>query len=432
MMKNEKGSGHANKQGKKKPLYNINQERLLSTIEISADYGKLPNGGLCRLALSEEDRQIRNLFMDWMRECHLAVRIDDVGNMYGRRQGTNSDALPVVIGSHLDTQQIGGKYDGILGVMGALEIVRTLNDCKIETERPIEIVNFTNEEGARFLPSMLGSGVVADSIRTENLKMIEDKDQLRFLDELEKIGYKGSAANKLRDIYCYLELHIEQGPILESNKRSIGAVTGIQGISTFEVVVSGKTSHAGTTPMENRIDAMLSAAKMIQGVYKLSENDPKLLITIGKIQAFPNVTNSIADKVIFSIDIRHPEDNVRNLFTNELKERLSTMAFIENIDIYIKNIIDVKTEKFATDIVNEIQLTSDKFGYSSMRLMSGAGHDAKYMNKLAPSGMIFIPSMGGISHSEEEFSTNEDIVKGAQILFELVLRFANRKDELKR
>ncbi|MFD1708806.1 Zn-dependent hydrolase [Siminovitchia sediminis] len=428
----EKVVSRSNKSNLNEDVCNINKKRLLSTIDTSAGCGTLPNGGLCRLALSEEDQKIRDLFKEWMKESHLDVRIDDVGNMYGRRPGKNPDALPVVIGSHLDTQRIGGKYDGILGVMGALEVVRTLNDYDIETERPVEIVNFTNEEGARFLPSMLGSGVAANVIPTEEILKIKDKDQIRFVDELEKIGYKGSARNRLHEMYCYLELHIEQGPVLETNDQSIGAVTGIQGISVLEVCVKGRTSHAGTTPMENRKDAMRTAGKMIQDIYQSAESVPGLLITIGQIQALPNVTNSVAEQVIFSIDIRHPDDAMRMMFTHELKEKLSTKALIDQVDIHMKDLMDVKAEKFSEDIVSEIQRAADKFGYRSMKLISGAGHDAKYMNQLAPSGMIFIPSIGGVSHCEEEFSTDEDIAKGVQVLLELVLRFANHKEELKR
>lgn len=415
------------------PVINkINRERLLSTINTSANYGTLPKGGLCRLALSEEDRKLRDLFMDWMNESRLVTRIDDAGNMYGRRPGKNPDLLPFVIGSHLDTQRIGGKYDGVLGVMGALEVIRTLNDYGIETERPVEIVNFTNEEGARFIPSMLGSGIVANAIPEDEVLKISDKDQLKFIDELEKIGYKGSTENRLKEMYCYFELHIEQGPVLEENSRSIGIVTGIQGISTLEVVITGRTGHAGTTPMEHRKDAMLSAAKMIQSGYKTYERFPGSLITIGQIQSLPNVTNSVAEQVVFSIDIRHPEDAIRKRITNELKEKLSTMALIDNMELYIKDLIEVKAEKFPTDIVSEIQSAADKLGFSSMKLISGAGHDAKYMNQLAPTGMIFIPSIGGVSHCEEEFSTDEDIEKGVQALLELTLRFGNRKDKIHR
>ncbi|WP_110927428.1 Zn-dependent hydrolase [Bacillus massiliglaciei] len=413
-------------------LYRINKERLMSAIMTSAENGTLPKGGLCRLALSEEDQRIRDLFKDWMKEERLDVRIDDAGNMYGRRQGKNKDALPVVIGSHLDTQRVGGKYDGVLGVMGALEAVRTLNDYGIETERPIEIVNFTNEEGARFLPSMLGSGIVANAITYEETEKIRDKDQLKFADELKKIGYRGSAENRLKELYCYAELHIEQGPVLEANNRNIGIVTGIQGISTLEVVITGRTSHAGTTPIENRNDAMLTAAKMIQTVYMSYERYPGSLLTIGQIQSLPNVTNSLAGQVVFSIDIRHPEDPVRQLITKELKEKLSTMALIDKMNLHIKDLMEVKAETFSTDIVKEIQSAANRLGCSSMKVISGAGHDAKFMNQMAPAGMIFIPRIGGVSHCEEEYSTEEDIEKGVQILFELALRFADRKEKIQR
>ncbi|KAB7707191.1 hydantoinase/carbamoylase family amidase [Bacillus aerolatus] len=416
----------------KQQMYKINTDRLISSIQTSAKYGTLPNGGLCRLTLSDEDQQIRDLFMIWMKECGLEVRIDDFGNMYGRREGKNRDASPVVIGSHLDTQPKGGKYDGVLGVMAALEVVRTLNDDNVLTERPIEIVNFTNEEGARFEPAMLGSGALAHAFPVEFVMNMKDKDGKIFSEELEKTGYNGSTENRLKDLYCFLELHIEQGPVLEDSGTSVGAVIGIQGISCLEVTVNGRTSHAGTTPMNNRKDALLLAAKMIQETYKTAETVPGLLVTVGRIQASPNVTNSLADQTVFSIDIRHPEDAVRERYTNEIKEKLSTTALIEKMEMHIKDIVEMKAEIFSKDIIGEIEAAAEKHGYSSLRLISGAGHDAKYMNKMAPTGMIFIPSVGGISHCEEEFSEDADIEKGAQVLLELVLTFANKEKELNR
>lgn len=412
--------------------FHINAERLLSTIEKSAEIGKLPNGGLCRLALSDQDRQMRDLFNEWMKESGLEVRVDDVGNMYGRREGKNSNAPPIVIGSHLDTQKVGGKYDGILGVLGALEVIRTLNDHKIETRNPIEIVNFTNEEGARFLPSMLGSHVLANDIHPEELVHIKDKDDVRFLDELKRIGYRGSEKNRLKELLCYVELHIEQGPILEDNEKTIGIVTGLQGICTLEVTVKGKTSHAGTTPMDKRRDAVLVAAKMIQELHQSAKNVSDLMMTIGKLQAYPNVTNSLAEHVVFTIDVRHPDDKVREQFVRQTKEKLGTIALVEKLDIYMKELVDVQAERFSSEMMEELERITERLGYRSMKLISGAGHDAQNMNKLAPSGMIFIPSIGGVSHSEEEFSKKEHIVQGVQVLFELVLKLANEKNHVKR
>lgn len=412
--------------------FHINAERLLSTIEKSAEIGKLPNGGLCRLALSDEDRQMRDLFNEWMKESGLEVRVDDVGNMYGRREGKNSNAPPIVFGSHLDTQKVGGKYDGILGVLGALEVIRTLNDHKIETKNPIEIVNFTNEEGARFLPSMLGSHVLANDVHSEQLAHIKDKDDVRFPDELKRIGYLGSEKNRLKELLCYVELHIEQGPILEDNEKTIGIVTGVQGICTLEVTVKGKTSHAGTTPMDKRRDAVLVAAKMIQELHQSAKNVSDLMMTIGKLQAYPNVTNSLAEHVVFTIDVRHPDDNVREQFVRQTKEKLGTIALVEKLDIYMKELVDVQAERFSSEMMEELERITERLGYRSMKLISGAGHDAQNMNKLAPSGMIFIPSIGGISHSEEEFSKKEHIVQGVQVLFELVLKLANEKNHVKR
>lgn len=406
--------------------HKINLNRLISTIQASAGLGTLANGGLGRLALSTEDKQMRDLFSQWMHDSRLKVRIDDFGNMYGRRAGINPNASPIVIGSHLDTQAIGGKYDGILGVLSALEIVRTLDDLNIKTERPIEIVNFTNEEGARFLPPMLGSGAVTDIFSANFISSIKDSSGKYFTEELEKIGYKGKAENRLKDIFCFIELHIEQGPILELNKTSIGAVTSIQGLSCFEVTLRGETSHAGTTPMENRIDVIKTGAKMIHEIYSFNESAPNTLFTVGKIEGYPNVTNSVAKKITFSVDIRHPQDDVRVLAEQDIKKILALIAKQNNVEMNVKQINDLKAEPFSQELIKLVEQKARKRNYSVQRLVSGAGHDSKYMNSIAPTTMIFIPSIGGVSHCEAEHSKTEDIEKGAQILFDITLDLANR------
>ncbi|MCM3570590.1 M20 family metallo-hydrolase [Neobacillus mesonae] len=406
----------------------IHSGRLMATIEKSAEIGMLPNGGLCRLTLTDEDKEMRDLFFQWMNESGLEVRIDDLGNMYGRRGGKNNRLAPVLIGSHLDTQPKGGKFDGILGVLGALEVIRSLNDHGIETERPIEIVNFTNEEGARFEPSMLGSGVIAHVFNKQLMMNTKDQNGFTFGEELARIGYQGSIENRPKDIFCYLELHIEQGAILEDNHKTIGIVTGIQGMNWLEVSVNGKTSHTGTTPMHKRKDAVLHTAKLITKIYELAEKVPDLLIAVGRINASPNVINSIAGATVFSVDIRHPDDFVRERFTTMLKESLATMTFLEEMEISIKEINKEETEVFSEDILKITEEAAKKHGYSSLKMMSGAGHDAKYLNRLAPTGMIFIPSVNGVSHCEEEYSTSDDIDKGVQVLFDTVIRLANKKE----
>ena len=411
----------------KSQTVSINSERLMGTIQKSSEIGRLPGGGICRLTLTDEDKRMRDLFLQWMKESGLEVRVDDMGNMYGRRKGKNNQLAPVLMGSHLDTQPKGGKYDGILGVMGALEIIRTLNDYGIETERPIEIVNFTNEEGARFEPSMLGSGAIAGIYKKQMVMNTMDQGGMSFGEELARIGYQGLAENRIKDPFAYLELHIEQGPVLEETGKTIGLVTGIQGMTWLEVSVIGKSMHTGTTPMHRRKDANLHAARLITKIYELAEDIPNLLVSVGRIQAYPNVINSIADKTVFSIDIRHPEDYVRERFTTMVRETLSTMTFVEQMEIHIKEITKDDTEYFSDDILKITEASAEKMGFPALHIMSGAGHDAKYVNRLAPTGMIFIPSINGVSHCEEEYSTPSDMEKGVQVLLDAVLTLANKE-----
>ncbi|GLB61855.1 M20 family metallo-hydrolase [Cytobacillus sp. NCCP-133] len=408
-------------------VMNIHLERLMETIRQSAEIGTLPNGGICRLSLTDEDKKMRDLFLQWMKECGLETRVDDFGNMYGRRKGKNNELTPVLAGSHLDTQPKGGKYDGVLGVFGALEVVRTLNDLGVETERPIEIVNFTNEEGARFQPAMLGSGAMAEVFKKQTTLNTKDQKGSVFSEELERIGYTGLKENRQQDPFCFLELHIEQGPVLEDRGKSVGVVTGIQGMTWLEATVTGRTSHTGTTPMNRRKDAVRLASKLIAKVYSLAEEVPDLLVAVGRFQAFPNVINTVADQAVFSIDIRHPEDHVRERFEKLLKETLSTMTLVERMDLQIKDIDKIGTDSFSEDIIEVMEEAAERHGYSYMRMLSGAGHDAKYLNRITPTALLFIPSINGLSHCEEEFSEARDIEKGVQVLFDTVLALANKE-----
>ncbi|WP_026583210.1 M20 family metallo-hydrolase [Bacillus sp. J33] len=406
---------------------NIKLDRLMETIRQSAEIGRLPNGGICRLSLTDEDKRMRDLFLQWMKDCGLETRIDDFGNMYGRRKGKNDELAPVLAGSHLDTQPKGGKYDGVLGVLGALEVIRTLNDLGIETERPIEIVNFTNEEGARFQPAMLGSGAMAEVFNKHTILNAKDQKGVIFGEELERIGYKGLKQNRQQAPFCFLELHIEQGPVLEDKGKSIGVVTGIQGMTWLEASITGRTSHTGTTPMNRRKDAVLLASKLIAEIYALAEEIPDLLVAVGRIQVSPNVINTVADQAVFSIDIRHPEDHVRERFEKLLKESLSTMTLVDEMELQIKDLDKIDTDFFSKEIIEAMEGAAEKHGFSYMRMLSGAGHDAKYLNWITPAAMLFIPSISGLSHCEEEFSKASDIEKGVQVLFETVLALANKE-----
>lgn len=409
-----------------KTKINIDFKRLKETIEQSASTGKIPKDGLRRLALTKEDQKMRDLFKEWMEEAGLEVRIDDFGNMYGRRNGKN-DLLPVVMGSHLDTQPNGGRFDGVLGVLTPLEIIRTLNDHHIETERPIEIVNFTNEEGARFEPPLLGSGGTVGIFDKDYVYSRTDKNGLTFKEELEKIGYKGEEENRLKQAYAFIELHIEQGPILEKKGVSIGAVEGIKGMTWLEIKVNGKGGHAGPTPMALRHDALFAASHFIQRIEERAKSDLDLSATVGRLSLKPDVTNCIPEEVIFSLDVRHQNDDVRLAFINDMTKEMEDIANQRGVNLTIKSLWEVDTTHFDTYLIESIEKRARTLGYSVERLYSGAGHDAKYVHEIAPTSMIFIPSIGGISHVEEEFSRDEDIEKGANVLLYTVLQLANEK-----
>lgn len=409
----------------KQPI-TINEKRLLDTLDVSSSIGATSNGGMNRLALSLEDKQMRDIFKKWMENAGLEVRVDDLGNMYGRREGKNKDSAAILVGSHLDTQANGGRYDGILGVLMALEVICTLNENNIETKRPIEIVNFTNEEGARFEPPMLGSGGLANVFKREYIYKLKDKDGKTFGEELKFIGYQGNEQNRAKNIHKFIELHIEQGPILVNHQSSIGAVVGIQGMTWLEVEVLGKSSHAGTTPLSMRKDALLMSIKMIETIHNLvKELDDNALVTFGKISTPLGSVNSVSGNVIFSIDIRHYINSIRNYIVETVREKLITIAASEDFGITVSELWDIKTTTFSKEVVESIEQASKNCGYTYERIVSGAGHDAKYMNDIVPSGMIFVPSIDGKSHCEDELTLDEDIIKGANVILNVVYSLAN-------
>lgn len=402
----------------------VNRKRLLDTINVSSSIGALENGGLNRLALTEEDKKMRNIFVKWLQEEKLDVRVDDLGNIYGRRKGKFNDSPAVAIGSHLDTQLCGGRFDGILGVLTALEVVRTLNENNIETDYPIEIVNFTNEEGARFEPPMLGSGGVAGEFTTDFIYNTKDNENISFQEALKKIQYMGDEKHRLRDIKYFIELHVEQGPILEKNNKLIGIVEGIQGISWLNVKVVGETNHAGPTPMEDRKDALAPSAKMVTKVYEITNEIEGLKTTVGKLNVKPNITNVIPGEVEFMIDVRHKDDEIRAGTIDRLREQLGTIAVMNNVEVTISTDWNSDAVLFSSEVMDAISEAAGVLGYSTLRLFSGPGHDAKYISKMADTGMIFLPSINGISHNEKELTLEDDIEKGANVLLNTILKLA--------
>ncbi|ASN06231.1 M20 family metallo-hydrolase [Virgibacillus necropolis] len=406
-------------------LYRINRRRLLETINVSSSIGASENGGLSRLALSEEDKTMRDIFVEWLHQEKLDVRIDDFGNIYGRRKGKRNDGPTIAVGSHLDTQPCGGRYDGVLGVLAALEVIRVLNENNIETEFPIEIINFTNEEGARFGPPMLGSGGVTENFTKNFIYNIKDSNDITFKQALKSIGYMGEIENRLSNVKNFIELHIEQGSILEKNNTSIGIVEGIQGMSWLIVKVTGETNHAGPTPMENRKDALLATSKMIGRVNDLTKEFDGLKTTVGTLNVKPNITNVIPGEVEFIIDIRHPSNETRANAIESLKEQLSTIALMNDVEITITTDWTSDAVEFSQVVTESIREASEKWGYSSLNMYSGPGHDAKYISQVAESGMIFVPSCKGISHNEQELTVDDDIEKGANVLLTVINNLAN-------
>lgn len=405
-------------------MLTINRKRLFETIKRSSSIGATENGGLNRLALTEEDKAMRNQLVIWMQEEGLDVRVDDFGNIYGRRNGKRKDGPVIAIGSHLDTQPCGGRYDGVLGVLTALEAIRVLNENKIETDHPIEMINFTNEEGARFEPPMLGSGGVSEVLTKEFIYNIKDNQDVTFEQALKSIDYLGDERARLRNVKNFIELHIEQGPILETEQKSIGVVEGVQGISWLTITVTGETNHAGPTPMENRRDALVPSSKMIAKVNELTKEIDGLKTTIGKVNVKPNVTNVIPGEVEFTIDIRHKDDETRSYAIERLKEQISTIALMNDVEAIITTDWDSEAVEFSPTVRDTINEAADKWGYSSLRLSSGPGHDAKYMTKMADTGMIFLPSINGISHNEHELTLEDDIEKGANVLLYVMQKLA--------
>jgi N-carbamoyl-L-amino-acid hydrolase len=407
----------------------VNGKRLQQTLEQMAKIGATPGGGVQRLTLSNEDKQARDLFVKWLKELELTITIDEMGNIFGVRSGRNKGLAPVLSGSHIDSQPKGGRFDGILGVMGALEVMRTLHENKIETERPVAIVDWTNEEGSRFAPAMVASGVWAGALDRDWVYNRTDINGLRFEDELIRIGYKGKVPAKKWPIHAYYEYHIEQGPMLEREGKRIGAPKGILCLHWYDVYLEGEANQVGPTPMEGRHDALCAAAEMILKVNQLpGRMGGNLVATVGEIQNYPNSRNIIPDKVHFTVDIRSWDDNLALRAWDLLKKDFEQLAGSRGCPIRIEETWRVEHSPFAEKLVRNVLDAASELGYSSLKMVSGAGHDASYLNQIAPTSMIFVPSIGGRSHVEVEKTTWEDCEAGANVLLHCLLKSANETD----
>jgi beta-ureidopropionase / N-carbamoyl-L-amino-acid hydrolase len=405
-------------------LMPINRKRLEESMTALGRIGETPAGGLSRLALTDEDRRGRDLLVEWMREAGLTVTVDRMGNIFGERPG-REHLPPVMMGSHADSVPTGGKYDGQLGVLCALETIRSLNDGKTATRHPVAMAIFTNEEGARFQPAMIGSGVMAGQIALEDAYNARDRSGLRLGDELERIGYLGPEPCIPRPLRAYLELHIEQGPILEEQHLSVGVVEGIVAISWSRLVLTGVQDHAGPTPMRIRKDALVAAADIVRGVREIPRKiGGDMVSTVGRLDVTPNIPNAIPGTVTMSIDLRAPDEHHVTRAMGLLDRLVKDTARAEGVRYEIDHYWRVPRTHFDLEVVETIERAAKDTGARSRRMLSGAGHDAQYMASICPTGMIFVPSQGGRSHCEEEFTPMNDIEEGANTLLLAASRLA--------
>ena len=405
--------------------FRVNGDRLWDSIMEMAKIGPGVAGGNNRQTLTDDDAKGRELFNAWCEKEGLAMGLDTMGNMFARREGTDPNALPVMVGSHLDTQPTGGKYDGVLGVLGGLEIIRTLNDLDIKTKHPIEIVNWTNEEGTRFAPPMLSSGVFASMHTEEWAYNREDSEGKKFGDELKRIGWRGEEPVGERKLHAFYELHIEQGPILEDENVDIGVVTHGQGLNWLQVTLVGKESHTGSTPMPKRVNAGLGMARITQLVDEIAlSHAPHAVGAIGHIDVYPNSRNIIPGKVVFTVDFRHPNKEVIQDMEDRMRKGAADIAEKIGLTMDIEKVGNFDPVEFDKDCVEKVRDAAKTLGYSHMNIVSGAGHDACWINRVAPTAMIMCPCVDGLSHNEAEEITKEWSTAGADVLFHAVVNTA--------
>jgi len=406
----------------------IDPSRLWDAHMQVAKIGPGLRGGNNRQSLTDSDREVRNLFVRWCEQAGLTVTVDRMGSIFARRPGRNNDLPPILAGSHLDTQPTGGRFDGVFGVLAALEVVRTLNDHGVETEAPIEIVNWTNEEGSRFPPPMIASGVFAGVFSLEEGLAKADADGRTIGEELKRIGYAGEAAVGGRPIGAYFECHIEQGPILENEGCQVGVVTGAQGARWYEVDVTGRESHAGTTPMELRRDALLASARLVQAVNRIGlDQSPDGRATVGILQARPGSPNVIPGSVFLTVDMRHPDGATMTAMDEALRAAAAEIASSDGLAVDVREIWHSPPVAFDEACVAAVRVGADQAGIRHRDIISGAGHDAVYMARVAPTGMISVPCEGGISHNEAENAKPEDLAAGCSVLLHAMLDRANAR-----
>lgn len=404
---------------------NVNKERLWNSLMTLAEIGATPKGGVRRIALTDEDRRARDLFCDWAREAGCEIRVDAIGNIFARRPGRNPDAAPIATGSHIDSQPLGGKFDGAYGVMAGLEVVRAFNDAGIETEAPIEVVDWTDEEGARFAAGCIGSGVFAGVRKLDEALALTDAEGITVGDALTEIGYAGPEAPGAAEFGAYFEAHIEQGPILEAEGLSVGAVLGAQGQRCFLVTVEGVDGHAGTLPMAQRRDAFVGTAKMTVALNDLATTyEPAAVITVGHVRVVPNSRNTVPGKTVFTIDSRHPDSATLERMEEDMVRVCREIAGVSGLTVDFEPVTRAEPVVFDAACVEAVRDACRKRQIRFMDIHSGAGHDACKVAAVAPAGMVFVPCVDGISHNEMEAAHADDLAVGAQVLLDSMLAYA--------
>ncbi|KKB76356.1 allantoate amidohydrolase [Devosia limi DSM 17137] len=403
----------------------INGDRLWDSLMEMAQIGPGIAGGNNRQTLTDEDGEGRHLFKRWCDAAGLTMGVDQMGTMFMTRPGTDPDALPVYIGSHLDTQPTGGKYDGVLGVLAGLEVVRTMNDLGIQTKHPIVVTNWANEEGARFAPAMLASGVFAGVLDQDYAYGRKDQDGKTYGDELKRIGWLGDEVTGARKMHAYFEYHIEQGPILEAENKQIGVVTHGQGLWWLEFTLTGKEAHTGSTPMNMRVNAGLAMARLLEMVQTVAmDNQPGAVAGVGQMKFSPNSRNVLPGTVVFSVDLRSPDLAKLTAMRARIEAEAEAIAKSMGVGYAVEAVGHFDPVAFDPTLVDRVRAAAEKLGYSHMDLISGAGHDACWANRVAPSTMIMCPCVDGLSHNEAEDISREWAAAGADVLFHAVVETA--------
>jgi len=402
----------------------IDGARLWQSLMDLAQIGATPKGGVCRIALTDLDRQGRDLFVRWARGAGCSIRVDAIGNIFARRAGQDDGLPPVMTGSHIDTQPTGGKFDGNYGVLAGLEVVRTLNAASVRTRAPIEVAVWTNEEGSRFVPVMMGSGVFAGAFTLEHALAQRDAQGVSVGEALGSIGYAGQLG-PAPAVGSYFEAHIEQGPVLENHARVIGVVTAALGQRWYDVTVQGMEAHAGPTPMELRRDALLAASELVLEVNRIAvQRAPHARGTVGTMELFPNSRNVIPGRASLSVDLRAPDDAQLLDMDAALRAACARIATERSLQITVEQVVYFPPQPFTPQLVQAVRANADDLGYSSMDVVSGAGHDAVYLARVAPAAMIFVPCDDGISHNEIENAAAEHLEAGCNVLLRAMLAAA--------